>query len=328
MALRIPRGYAVNRPYFREVCEGVRPNSQAAPRLPFTGLAHVRIDEVHHDPIVIDAGTIIGIITGATGTVAGHGQTDQRKAFVAANSGFFVPAMMGYGTNVVANQTGIATAGILANQSVLINIGTTDAETTWGIAGASGTAFNVNVGEVKPIGVVTQPIYSSYLPIAFTNYKRQHSIGFVTDYVIQIPATNDEEVAINAGDAVMLGSGVHHGAGVASPYSAQKLAGRYAKFNSLVNNAEERRIGRCLKKTYLGQGGASVAEGTLLANALADFTAGADLAAEFAGLERVQTVPGLPGLSGSETKGVPSFLLGARADAQKRFWALTILVRL
>ena len=60
MALRIPRGYAVNRPYFREVSEGVRPNSQAAPRLPHTGLAHVRVDEVHHDPIVIDAGTIIG----------------------------------------------------------------------------------------------------------------------------------------------------------------------------------------------------------------------------------------------------------------------------
>jgi hypothetical protein len=327
MALRIPRGYAVNRPYFREVCEGTRPNSQAAPRLPFTGLAHVRIDEVHHDPIVIDAGTIIGIITGATGTVGGHAQTAQQKAFVAANSGYFVPAMIGYGTNVLANQTGVALSGILNNQSVLINIGTTDAETTWGIAGASGTAFNVNVGEVKPIGVVTQPVYSSYLPIAFTNYKRQHSLGFVTEYVIQIPATNDEEVAINGGDVVMLGSGVHHGAGVTSPYNAQKLAGRYAKYNTAVNLAEERKIGRCLKKTYLGQGGSTVTEGTILSSALSDFTASADLAAEFAGLERVQTVPGLT-LSGSETKGVPTFLLGARADAQKRFWALTILVRI
>jgi hypothetical protein len=306
----------------------MRPNSQAAPRLPFTGLAHVRIDEVHHDPIVIDAGTIIGIITGQTGLdLAGHSQAAQQKAFVAANSGFFVPAMLGYGTNIRGNQTGVALSGTLNNQSVLINIGTTDAETTWGIAGASGTAFNVNVGEVKPIGVVTQPVYSSYLPIAFTNYKRQHSVGFVTEYVIQIPATNDEEVAINSGDVVMLGSGVHHGAGVTSPYNAQKLAGRYAKFNPSVNLAEERKIGRCLKKTFLGQGGSTVSEGALLSSSLSDFTASADLLAEFAGLERVQTVPGLT-LSGSETKGVPTFLLGARADASKRFWALTILVRI
>ena len=112
------------------------------------------------------------------------------------------------------------------------------------------------------------------------------------------------------------------------PYGKQKLAGRYAKFNPTVYLAQERIVGRCLKKTFLGQGGSTVSAGTLLSDALTDFTAAADLAAEFAGLERVQTVPGLAGLSGSETKGVPSFLLGARADETKRFWALTILVRL
>jgi len=318
MALRIPRGYAVNRPYFREVSEGVRPNSQAAPRLPFTGLAHVRTDEVHHDPIVIDAGTIIGIMTGATGQMGAgaHAQTSQQKAFVAANSGFFVPAMLGTGTLADTTQKD--------NQSVLINIGTTEGSTTWGTAGASGAAHNVNVGNVKPMGVVTQPVYSSYLTTAFTNYKRQHSLGFVTQYVIQIPATNVEEAEINAGDLVGVGSGVHHGIGVTDPYDTQRLAGRYMKFRPTVAFAQERIVGRCLKKTLIGT--TTSAAGTLLADSLSTFTIAADLQAEFVGLERVQTVPGLAGLSGSETKGVPSFLLGARADVTQRFWALTLLI--
>lgn len=304
MALRIPRGYSVNRPYFREVCEGIRPNSQAAPRLPFTGLAHVRVDDVHHDPIVIDAGTIVGCITGATGAATPfRGVTGQ-----------FAPAMCGTSTSANVRPTG------------LVNIGSAEGS-TWGLPTASGLGFNLNGGEIMPIGVVSQPVYSSFLQVAFTNYKRQHSLGFVTDYVIQIPATNDEEVAINAGDMVMLGSGFHHGIGVTLPYDAQKLAGRYAKYSSTVFRANERVIGRCLKKTLLGSDAART-EGDLLSSNLSTFVADTDLANEFAGLDRVQTVPGLSNLSGSDTKGVPSFLLGARCDAQKKYWALTILVRL
>lgn len=312
MALRIPRGYAVNRPYFREVSEGVRPNSQAAPRLPHTGLAHVRVDEVHHDPIVIDAGTIIGVVTGLTG-----GATGQFGVFSAGASGSFVPAMMRTSTTPVTN---LATA---RDSQMLINLGSSEATTTWGMAGASGALL---IGEVKPIGVVSQPVYSSYLTTAFTNYKRQHSLGFVTQYVIQVPATNIEEVDINAGDLVMLGSGFHYGIGTTDFYDNQRQAGRYAKFDSTAYKAQERIIGRCLKKTFIGTG-SSVATGGLLKDNLSDFTAASDLAAEFAGLERVQTVPGLT-LSGAETKGVPTFLLGARADANKRYWALTILVRM
>jgi hypothetical protein len=312
MALRIPRGYAVNRPYFREVSEGVRPNSQAAPRLPHSGLAHVRVDEVHHDPIVIDAGTIIGVVTGLTGA------TGQYGVFSAGASGSFVPAMMRTGNIPVTN---ISTS---IDSQMLVNLGSTEATTTWGMAGPSGALL---IGEVKPIGVVSQPVYSSYLTTAFTNYKRQHSLGFVTQYVIQVPATNVEETIINAGDVVMLGSGFHYGIGTTDFYDAQRQAGRYAKFNSDAYKAQERIIGRCLKKTFIGTGGSSTSVGGLLKDGLSDFTAASDLAAEFAGLERVQTVPGLT-LSGAETKGVPTFLLGARADANKRYWALTILVRM
>lgn len=307
MAIRIPRGYAVSRPYFREVCEGVRPNSQAAPRLPFTGLAHVRVDEVAHDPIVIDSGTIVGVITGSTGA---GGTLSVNNV-----SGSFCPAMMGTAANAISRT------------QTLINIGSADATTTWGMIGASGAASSVVIGEVKPMGIVSQPVYSSYLQTAFTNYKRTHSLGFVTQYVIQVPATNDEEVIIEAGDLVMLGSGFHHGIGVTFPYDAQKLAGRYAKFSSSAYAAQERTVGRCLKKTFLGRGGASTTVGDLLATGISDFTASAELDNEFAGLSRVNTVPGLS-LAGTETKGVPGFLLGARADANKRYWALTILVRL
>ena len=323
MALRIPRGYAVNRPYFREVCEGTRPNSQAAPRLPWTGLPHVRVDEVHHDPIVIDAGTLIGNIVGPTGAGA-----------LTTITGYFVPAFIGGGPVLSTGISREATTGTpdtrdgaSSNSAENLKlIGSTEAATTWGIWGAA--SGDAKFGSVLPIGVVTQPVYSSYLPIAFTNYKRQHSVGFVTEYVIQVPATNDEEVLIAPNDRVMLGSGTHYGIGVADPYSTQKLAGRYARFAPGAIRAQERIVGVCLKKTKLGSGGASTVAGDLLSSKLSDFTVAADLAAEFAGLERVQTVPGLAGLSGSETKGVPSFLLGARADGRKDYWALTILIRI
>lgn len=322
MALRIPRGYAVNRPYFREVCEGTRPNSQAAPRLPWTGLAHVRTDEVHHDPIVIDAGTLVGVIQGGTGA-----------AQVGGTTGYFVPAFVGAGNIVTTGVDGAATTGGLTypgmsstvNNNQLYQVGSSEAATTWGLWNTSGT---VKLGSVLPMGVVTQPVYSSYLPIAFTNYKRQHSIGFVTEYVIQVPATNDEEVLIKGGERVMLGSGVHHGIGCNDPYAANKQAGRYARYAPAGLRAEERRVGVCLKRTKLGSASnGAAAVGQLLASNLATFTADADLAAEFAGLERVQTVPGLS-LSGSETKGVPAFLLGARADGDGNYWALTILIRI
>ncbi len=324
MALRIPRGYAVNRPYYREVCEGVRPNSQAAPRLPYTGLPHVRVDEVHHDPIVIDAGTLVGAIVGPTGDAP----------YTTTISGYFCPAFVGGGAVVTTGSSREATTGAPdtrdgAGQGVanfLKVAGSAEAVTTWQMWGA--TSGQMALGAVMPLGVVSQPVYSSYLQTAYTNYKRQHSMPLLTDYVIQVPATNDEEVLIQAGDRVMLGSGTHYGIGITDPYGAQKLAGRYARFAPTAVRATERMIGVCLKRTLIGTGGSSTATGALLADSLADFTAAADLAAEFAGLERVQTVPGLSALSGSETKGVPSFLLGARADGRKRYYALTILIRI
>lgn len=290
MAIRVPRGYARNRPYFREVCEGERPNIQAAQKLPFTGLPHVRVDEGAHDPIVIDPGTIVGVVTGG---------------YIGA--GTLVPAHI---------NTGVLNLRIAGSSEA----------STWLMP--TTTSGNIAFGIVKPMGVVFAPVYSALLETAFTNYKRQHSVSFLTHYVIQVPATNSEEVLIQAGDLVMLGTGIHYGIGWSSPYTTHLQAGRYAKYSSSVDFANERIVGRCLKKLLLGAGGSSTTTGDMLGDAtpLADFTASSALDDEFAGLGKVETVPGL-GLSSSATKGVPAFLLGARADSSKNYWALTILIR-
>lgn len=262
-------------------------------KLPFTGLPHVRVDDTAHDPIVLDPGTLIGLATGSR-----------------VGSGTFYPAMM---------NTGIGTD----HQSLKI-AGSAEAS-TWGLPTTSSGV--ITCGIIKPLGVVFAPAYSAILETAFTNYKRQHSVAFLTDYVIQVPATNSEEVAIFEGDVVMLGTGQHYGIGWSSPYSTHLQAGRYARYDSTAYLAPERVVGRCLKRILLGTNSAATT-GDLLSDSLnSTFVLSQQAKDEFQRLDMVETVPGL-GLSGSGTKGVPAFLLGARCDASKNFWALTILIRL
>ena len=302
--MRIPRGYARNRVNYQELCEGVRPVDSAMPRTAYTGLPHVRIDEVHHDPIVLDPGTVVGFVswTGAGSTI--HGT--------------IVPC-------VLPTATGIAESTI----KLMIN-GSTEASTNWAMP--AGTSGDITVGVVKPIGVIFQPIYSFVLNSLYTNYKRNVNIGIVTDYVIMVPATNAEEAAIRAGDLVGVGSGTYYGAGWDNMYT-YKQAGRYARYNSTWDYASDRVIGRCLKKIRIATTSSSTA-GTKLNDDLDNITLTTEGAAEFQDLDKVQTVPGL-GISGSGTKGVPAWLLDARLDdgsnhssAAKSYWALVILVRL
>ena len=289
MAIRQPRGFERNRPYYQEICEGVRPTSQALPRTAYTGLPHVRVDEYHHDPIVLDPGTIVGMITGGN----------------AVGQNTLCPAVMGSGALDTHTISGIGAAN------------------SWGLP--TSTA-NIAVGTVKPIGVIYQPIYSFLLASAYTNYKRVQSVGVVTDYVIMVPATNAEEVLIEAGDVVMVGTGKHYGIGLTTPHTTQKAAGRYARLSTSLDNWAERTVGRCLRKIKLGSiTGAS--EGDLLADNISSFVIDATASKEFGDLDMVQTVPGL-GLSGSETKGLPAWLLGARADGDGNVWGLVMLIRL
>jgi hypothetical protein len=309
MAIRIPRGYDVNRPYYNEYCEGVRPVAGSTAKEAWTGLAHTRIDQLHHDPIVIEPGTLIGMVTGGNVVAAGK----------------IVPAILGTGT--VTWATGgapVVNATFNLDPGGLIQIGETN---DWGLPVSSGDHA---VGRVKPLGVCYQPIYSFMLQSLYTNYVRNTAVGVLTDYVIQVPAINSDEWAIEAGDAVILGTGRRHGIGLTGTHlSGYHLAGRYARAQSYptLSDLNDRMVGRCLRKVKLGTGGSSTSQGDRLADKLSDFTIDTNANVEFDHLAKVQTVPGL-NLTGSGTKGIPGYYLGARADASKVYWGLTMLIRL
>lgn len=299
MAIRIPRGYARNIPYFREVCEGVRPSVQDLPLTAYTGLPHVRVDELHWDPIVLDPGTLVGLATGTLGL------------------GTLYPC------------TFVTGAGGAGAPSGLIFQGSTEGNTAWGLPPA--TAGQHACGFIKPIGVIYQPIYSFILQAKYSNYQRTAAVGVLTDYVISVPAINYEECAIMSGDLVMVGSGCQYGIGASVVLSATSaadyLAGRYARYSSTAHLAAERVVGRCLKKLALGTTSGTAGETLDTALSAGTFTISTAAQAEFANLAKVQTVPGL-GLSGSGTSGIPAYLLGARCDSTKTFYALTMLIRL
>lgn len=307
MAIRQPRGFEVQRPYYNELCEGVRPVAGATAKEAWTGLAYTRIDEYNHDPIVIEPGTLVGMVTGGNAVAEGK----------------LVPAVMGTGAPDAGN---------------LIQYG---ASNIWTLPATSGDAA---VGRVKPIGVCYQPIYSFILQSLYTNYTRNTAVGVVTDYVIQVPAVNTDEWAIEPGDTIMLGAGKRHGVAFMPPNptfpthaAGYHLAGRYAAtknyaqgvYNAAYAGSDlaDRTVGRCLKKIRLGTGGSGTAVGDVLADKLSDFTISSEANSEYAQLNKVQTVPGFP-LTGSGTKGIPGFWLGARADANKVYWGLTLLIRL
>lgn len=312
MTIRVPRGYAVARPYYNELCEGVRPVAGATAPEAWTGLAHMRIDQLHYDPIVLEPGTLVGMVTGGNAIAAGK----------------LVPATLGTGLMTAGTGAG-GGGGVVAfnfnlDSAGLIQVG---AANDWSLPSTSG---NHAVGRVKPLGVVYQPIYSFMLQNLYTNYTRNTAVGLVTDYVIQIPATNSDEVLIEAGDRVILGVGRRWGIGLTDSYTdGYHLAGRYARAQNYptLSDLNDRVVGRCLRKIKLGTGGSSTSTGDMLADKLSDFTIDSTANSEFAYLSKVQTAPG-HNLTGSGTKGIPGFYLGAKADANKVYWGLTLLIRL
>jgi hypothetical protein len=295
MAFRTPRGYDVNRVPYQEISEGIRPGAAAVPMEAWTGLPAVRVDELAHDPIVIDAGTFVGIASGGLA------------------SGKVMPAFHG---------TGDATSMNLKHHSD---------GATWGLNPANESqALGRLVGgnSVKPLGVVYQPIYSFALQEKYTNYTRNENLGILTDYLIQIPATNASQRALKAGDLVqvtqILNAGVVEYGLRSGLTAAAKVAGEIQAWDGTAAGMEFV-VGRVYANLLFATGTASI--NTKLS---ADYdnitlsTAGAD---EFKGLSRVQTVPGLA-VAGSGTAGTPGWLAEAQANAGGDFFALTILVRL
>lgn len=303
MAFRTPRGYAVNRPPYQELSEGVRPEHRAVPAEAWTGLPPVRVDEVHHDPIVIDAGTIVGIASGGSA------------------SGKIFPAHAATGTIHLAF--------------------TSDDHTNWSLTDQGAqTAEILTDGPVAPLGVCYQPIYSFMLQEVWTNYKRNDNVGFVTDYLIQVPAITTREHAIQYGDLVAVTSAGGDGSvpfavgsdAVDAEYGrvgeltqVNELIGRFERYYPESDNGARMRfvIGRCVGVVQFATGTAS----TKLADDYSNISLTTQGTAEFKGLDKVQTVPGLS-VAGSGTSGTPGWLRDARSDAAGNYVMLNILVRL
>jgi hypothetical protein len=304
MAFRTPRGYDVNRTPYQEISEGVRPSATAVPMEAWTGLPPVRVDEVHHDPIVLDAGTFVGMATGG------------------AADGKLFPAFYISGNGEQSDVTTIefkhssdgATWGLpAANKSYLLSrlLG----QTTPG-----------QVKGVKPLGVVYQPIYSFQLQEQFTNYKRNENVGILTDYLIQIPCRTDAQIAMRPGDLVqvaspLVGAAIEYGLRTGITADA-KVAGDIDPWDGTAAGMEYV-IGRVYKNLNFATGTASTTLSSDYAN-ISLTTAGSN---EFKGLSRVQTVPGIA-VAGSGTGGTPGWLGGAVSHATSGYHALTILVRL
>jgi len=257
----------------------------------WTGLLPVRVDEIHHDPIVLDAGTVVGIASG--GSAAG-------KLF---------PAHSCTGSDILS--------------------GTAHADgASWGLptANQTETAALCTAGPVLPLGVVYQPIYSFMLQQQFVNYKRNENVGIVTDYLIQIPAITAAEHNIKPGEMVTCFMSAATDAGAfygGAGGSEDRLMGRYQAWDGTVA-AMPYVVGRCFNVLTLGT--SSSAAGTKLSADLAGFSISTAAAAEFKGLAKVQTVPGL-GLAGSGTEGIPAWLQAAECNGTD-YKALTILIRL
>jgi hypothetical protein len=268
-----------------ELSEGIRPNVQALPLEAWTGLPPVRVDEQHHDPIVIDAGTVVGICTG----------TWDGKLF---------PAVWNTGGTTQMTMQFLSTDG------------------DWGLDITDQTP---DPGIVKPIGVVYQPIYSFNLEQYFTNYKRVDNVGVVTQYVVQVPAMTDDEHAIRAGDLVMVAHNQREYGRPGELSSIDTLAGRYQKYDANLAGVQEFIVGRCLKSFAYATGGTATTK--YQDDTASGLTTSAAALAEFPGLDKVETVPGMK-LSGSGTGGVPGHLLGGYSDGSGNYRAITILVRL
>lgn len=290
MAFRIPRGYDTNRTSYQELSEGVRPEASTVPMEAWTGLAPVRVDELSHDPIVLDAGTVVGIASG--------GFADGKIFPAHALSGTTLVSMVHHSDGV-----------------------------SWGlpILTVTDSVEVMTDGPVKPLGLVFQPIYSFILQDKFTNYKRSENVGVVTDYLIQIPARTEAERQIKTGDRVQVASQLDMGI-ITVSYgqitNGDPTLGTLAKWDGTAAN-EDFVIGRCFRSFVFATGSNDTTYQDDLDN-VSLTTAGA---AEFKALARVQTVPGLT-LAGSGSAGAPGWLLKAVADGGGDYSVLTILVRL
>lgn len=347
MAVRVPRGYDADvKPAYNEISEGVRPHFSNIAIPPYFQLPIFDMDNLHDDPIVLPAGTMLGIKWDG----ANNGE------------GLLVPAVQNL-------------SGALGGGTSYVPVTSTHSadETDWNIT-ISGW-----YSPVYPIGMLFKPIYafpkdpnnSSDTRTAYENYQREHKVPIVTEYVIQIPARTPHEHNIRPGDTVAIAdyiswngnqtaSAASYNVGICGTLMALDDVNALGGYNFVTGNASlasnisgavnnTKRlanyiVGKCLSTTVIGSDSNGTA-GDFLWSALANsrftkatssttFVAAAaanqlNATSEFKNLELIQTVPGNR-ITGSGTQGVPGFLagtFGARSDGSGLYRMLTILLR-
>lgn len=332
---RIPRAYARRHPQYQELMEGQRPTVKglvASTFLPIT-----EIEPVHEDPIVIPAGTWVGILgADATGSATNTGALGSITAYSLAPA-----CSTGYSVNYTTNDTTVGATFGVGNKVTNID---TNAAIVDGAEGESTHKLGDDKG-VRPLGIAFHDIYAGWMGTQYTNYDRQPNIGFLmSNQIVQVPCITAQEKAIEPGDLVMVdgydnaeadGVLAWNGTGVGDR-RVGRLVGWKDAVASLPATAtggtaalelgklQEHIVGRCLRKVLVADFGPSASTHDLLS---AHVSTGktSDVNLEYRVGGRVQTVPGL-GLQGSGTLGVPGWLLSSRADTTGVFWALEIAV--
>jgi hypothetical protein len=291
MGIRVPRGFGRYQSPYNETFEGRRPPlSRLGNLLPAPWLPVVVMDEKHNDPVSIEAGTWVGRINA----------TDHSAAYTAMIAAKRAPYL------VPANaSTGEYTVTYSAYDVDYLTPDVDDTTSTVSAAGAS----TLTIEAVKPMGIAYQNMYASHLKDTYSNYNRQHMVGFLSwGYAVWLPIRSTNEATIQPGDLLVMDD-ASHAAGTWKPRDGSNVVGRIRPWVS--GDSQEMIVGRCLEKLAIATQTATSANQTLAA-AIAASNVTTSTVHNFGDLSKVQTPPGL-GLQGSGTLGVPGWLLGATA---------------
>ncbi len=317
MSIRIARGYEkIHHPY-QELYEGVRPSIQGLRAAKFLPVA--MLDKLHDDdPIVLLPGTFVGRMNSATmsaSTTLGDLEETARA---------LVPAFAAqYQIKYTDKDTDFGT----------YSIDGADADTAVTASEVSADTSTAQVTKVKPLGIITAPVYSEVLAAKYTNYKRDLMPSVLMgNYTVVIPAITNGEKSIEPGDLVRIAgsttqtdTGATHYAVSKSTNTGDNVPGRLTTYDpsTVAEQAlADYVVGRCIDKYVVARGTAVTRLGSdsaTLSNLNTDH--------QYNTLKKVQTVPGL-GLSGSGTQGIPAMFEHAVSDSSGDYFALVIKVDL
>ena len=304
MAIRVPRAYGRYASPYNETFEGRRPPlSRLGNLVPAPWLPVVVLDEKHNDPVTIEAGTWVGRIN------ATDHSTPYTAMAAAKRQPYLVPA---------CGSTGEYTLTYSAYDVDYLTPDIDGPTSAVAVAGAS----TVTIPPVKPMGIAYQNMYASHLKDTYTNYNRQHMVGFLSwGYAVWMPVRSTNEAAIQPGDLVVIDD-LSNAASTWQPRSTSNVVGRIRAWAS--GDSPEMIVGKCLEKVAIATQTSSSA-GQKLSAAITASNVTTSTVHNFGDLSKVQTPPGL-GLQGSGTLGVPGWLLDATAISQT-WYGMIISVR-